>query len=681
MKKIVSFLLSVLMCLSVSSLVFADDVISEDMQNAILLAKEKLGIDDNAFVMEDCFETTNRGQKTYSISWKSRDEYDSKTMSVEIDSEGLVWGYHTYNPTGDDDMKPFPGITWDEGRAAANAFLEKMNPSILNESAMEEIIYSKYSGCFTVSYNRMHNGIKVGNSASVSIDAESGQATSLTSNWDRGANFEEGEYISIEDAREIFKNEIGYDLYYFEKTPSFYADDTSENEICLVYMLKGQNKYINAFTGQTETYGELSAGGSGGSSSRDEAENSIVSDSNGKPSLSDEEIAYLQQMESLISKEEAESNARAIAEFHITDDFALTEISLTQSYRDKYIYQLFFNNGADGEDYRYARVTVDAKNGAVTAFDAGPWTYTELTDSEIAEKIEQDKANAQNFINQYYPDLAGEVVNKQNTEYGIEFARVYDGVEFSNNGFSFSYRDGKLSSFALSWSDLSIPSKDNAKSLDEAYGVILAEDKFTLSYVPTYSETQCDMRLAYHLEDTSNYSAETLLPLNYRMEEKEEIAISYTDIAGHYAENAIQKFAEVELVLGDPKATEFRPEETVRQEEFLTLACQVFNMGTQDIYKTLVSAGILTQDEIQPDKEVTRMEGIRYIVKLFGLGETAEKADIFKEIYTDVAAADRGYAAIAAGYGIVNSEVSELYPNNGLRRADAVLMLYNWFTN
>ena len=88
----------------------------------------------------------------------------------------------------------------------------------------------------------------------------------------------------------------------------------------------------------------------------------------------------------------------------------------------------------------------------------------------------------------------------------------------------------------------------------------------------------------------------------------------------------------------------------------------------------------LTKEEIAPEKDVTRMEAIRYIVKLFGMGEVAEKTGIFKDIYTDVSEADRGYAAIAAGYKIVNSEVTELYPENGLRRADAVMMMYNWLT-
>ena len=46
MKKVISLILAVLMSLSVSGVVFADAEVSENMKNAILLAKDKLGIDD-----------------------------------------------------------------------------------------------------------------------------------------------------------------------------------------------------------------------------------------------------------------------------------------------------------------------------------------------------------------------------------------------------------------------------------------------------------------------------------------------------------------------------------------------------------------------------------------------------------------------------------------------------------
>lgn len=678
MKKVISLMLAVLMSLSVSGAVFADAEVSENMKNAILLAKDKLEIDDETYVMEDCSETENRGEKTYSITWKSRGEYDSGNISVEIDGDGLVWGYGEYNRSSE--SKPLPACTWDEGKQAAQAFLEAMNPQVAKEAVFDDIIYSKYSGNFTVTYVRMHNGIKVNNTAAVTVNADTRKAVGLDSNWNKNATFEEGTPISLDQAKDVFKSDIAYDLYYYEKAPSYYADDAADNEICLIYMIKGENKYINAFTGNLETYGELAKNSGGGSSSRNEALKDEMSDSGDKPSLSEEEVAYIQEVEGLISKEEAEAKARAVSEFQLSSEMKLTAVSLTTSYRDEYIYRLSFHNGKEDEDYKFASVTVDAKDGVVISFDSSPWSYRELTEEEKAEKPAIDKANALKFIQQYYPDLAGMVENTQNNEYTTYFARVHDGVAFSNNGFSFHYRDGKLASFDLSWSKLEIPSKSAAKPLDEAYGVILGEDKFTLSYIPTYNENQCEMKLAYRLDDVSIYSAVSLRPLNYRMEEKEDFEIAYTDITGHYAENAIRKLAEVELALGDPKQTEFHPEETVKQEEFLTFVCKAFDRGTHDMYKNLVSSGILTKEEIAPKKDVTRMEAIRYIVKLFGMGEVAEKNGIFKDIYTDVSEADRGYAAIAAGYKIVNSEVTELYPENGLRRADAVMMMYNWLT-
>ena len=127
MKKVISLMLAVLMSLSVSGAVFADAEVSENMKNAILLAKDKLGIDDKTYVMEDCSETENRGEKTYSITWKSRGEYDSGNISVEIDGDGLVWSYGEYYNRSSE-SKPLPACTWNEGKQAAQAFLEAMNP-------------------------------------------------------------------------------------------------------------------------------------------------------------------------------------------------------------------------------------------------------------------------------------------------------------------------------------------------------------------------------------------------------------------------------------------------------------------------------------------------------------------------------------------------------------------------
>lgn len=119
------------------------------------------------------------------------------------------------------------------------------------------------------------------------------------------------------------------------------------------------------------------------------------------------------------------------------------------------------------------------------------------------------------------------------------------------------------------------------------------------------------------------------------MEEKEDFEIAYTDITGTMRKMQFESWQKLSLPWVTRRRTNFHPEETVKQEEFLTFVCKAFDRGTHDMYKNLVSSGILTKEEIAPEKDVTRMEAIRYIVKLFGMGEVAEKTGIFKDIYTD----------------------------------------------
>ena len=63
MKKVISLMLAVLMSLSVSGAVFADAEVSENMKNAILLAKDKLGIDDETYVMRTVLKRKTAAKK------------------------------------------------------------------------------------------------------------------------------------------------------------------------------------------------------------------------------------------------------------------------------------------------------------------------------------------------------------------------------------------------------------------------------------------------------------------------------------------------------------------------------------------------------------------------------------------------------------------------------------------
>ena len=231
----------------------------------------------------------------------------------------------------------------------------------------------------------------------------------------------------------------------------------------------------------------------------------------------------------------------------------------------------------------------------------------------------------------------------------------------------------------MGWTEGEIPEPDETvKSLDALYEVALSEGRFGLRYMPVYEKNTCTMRAVYFLLEQNDYHPVSLLPLDYNMKEIKNTAYAYTDLSGHYAEKAIKTLYEAEILLTESGEDKFRPEETITQEEYLTLLSTAMRRGVSRVYPTMIEMGVLGQDEVAPEKPITRMEGIRYFVRFLDEYDLAEKPEIFAGIYTDVKEEDRGYAGIAAGYGIVNSTVSELYPENPLRRADAMIMMYNW---
>ncbi len=669
MKKMACCLLVILL-FTMSVPAFADSVMSKQMETAIITAKDKLGIDDETHVIQSYSESdsTRNGIRLFHLSWEPRNEYETGNIRTAIDENGIIWEYSAYESSKG---KVLPGDSEETMRKIAEEFLERVNPVVFAETKFDDMTYSRYSGEYNLSYYRIHGGIRVQNSASVQIHEKTKKVTSFYCDWSHNASFPEGEMITLEDAKERYKEDQGYRLFYYDNSA---IAEEGEKEVYLIYAPKGENQYINAFTGESETYQDYYEDGV--TADKNEAVSGDASDRLGA-TLSPEELAYTAEAENLITAEEAEKAARDIPEFGISKENKVASISLNRDKKGRYAYTIQFS--VEEEKYGFISVRIDATNGKPQYFSR--WKNAEPKELTEKEKETQQAAQlkaADSFIQNYFPEYREQTeIIKQQENY-FYFARTENDIPFQNNGMYFTYTDGALSNFGCTWNALTIPAAENAKTLEEAYGVVLAEENFGLRYIPVYPKTGgCEMKAVYSLENAAKYSADSLVQLDYRMREVKEVSVQYTDIAGHYAEQAILKLAEAELVLGDSRETEFKPEETVTQETFLTFLFEATDWGGADVYRTAVSRGLLTEEEISPEKPMTRIEGIRYILRQTEQAELADKPQIFAQIYTDVSEPDRGYAAIAAGIGIVNSTVSQLYPENGLRRADAVMMIYN----
>ncbi|WP_159065803.1 S-layer homology domain-containing protein [Gorillibacterium timonense] len=176
--------------------------------------------------------------------------------------------------------------------------------------------------------------------------------------------------------------------------------------------------------------------------------------------------------------------------------------------------------------------------------------------------------------------------------------------------------------------------------------------------------------------------------------EPEQPAVTFTDIAGHWGENAIRNAASKKLITGYPDGT-FKPNGAITRAEFTVMLAKAFGLkGTgstlsftddakigawaKEAVAQAVEARIVsgyTDDSFRPNEHITRAEMAAMIARALKLPLDAESATSFAD---DAVIPKWAKAAVEAMYqlGIVNGRSSDKFvPNDTATRAEAVTML------
>ncbi|MGN1059753.1 MAG: YcdB/YcdC domain-containing protein, partial [Clostridia bacterium] len=307
MKKILSLLLSVLLTIGAVLPAFADAADSALIEKLILTAKEKLAIDDNEMEFRHYYLNASEGENSYALYWEAKDENTYKDIHVVLSESGIIQSYYLYEDKTE--AKPsFSKYTQQEATQAARAFIEKIDPEKLAETA-DGTCERNYDGAYTVSFNRVHNDIPVsGNFLTCTVDSNTLKITGYNAVWQSLA-FAEGTPISPEAAQEAYCNQAGYELFYQITSEDY------ENTAHLIYRSRyDENVMIDALTGEAVTHREVYAIG------RDAAKamNESAADSAGGASLSAVEQALVEQVTRMLSREKADQIARGLSELGIT---------------------------------------------------------------------------------------------------------------------------------------------------------------------------------------------------------------------------------------------------------------------------------------------------------------------------------------------------------------------------
>lgn len=171
----------------------------------------------------------------------------------------------------------------------------------------------------------------------------------------------------------------------------------------------------------------------------------------------------------------------------------------------------------------------------------------------------------------------------------------------------------------------------------------------------------------------------------------EKAPVEYTDISDHYAKEQIETLAEIGIALEGPT---FRPNEKIKQKDFLLLISQIIDRGydfynktalennseTERLYNLLIREGIVKEDEKNPEAPLTREESVKFVIRTLKYDKVADLKDIFNCDFLDKDEIDAdliGYVVLAKGFNIVNGYGNYFRPKEELKRGDAIIIIYN----
>ena len=176
------------------------------------------------------------------------------------------------------------------------------------------------------------------------------------------------------------------------------------------------------------------------------------------------------------------------------------------------------------------------------------------------------------------------------------------------------------------------------------------------------------------------------------------IVARFTDMVSHWADVTIGKLIELGVINGYGDGT-FRPDNTITRAEFSTIVRKAFkydevegnsfedtsNHWAKNEVHTLVVSGVIDKAEYgdlyMPDKNITRIEMAKMIVRAVGLGEQAKGMAGNNTKFVDnaeIPTADRGYIIIASDNGIINGYPDLTFkPYGEATRAEASTMVIN----
>jgi len=714
MKKLISIitltavLFSMMLTGPVSAAAAGSDV---ELKKAIEIAKTAFSFDAANHDFNSSYSETKYGRKLWFLNWNSTSGNGSSiSVTVDAASGEIINMYQWENTTVP--TKKIPKYTREEALKVAEDLARKLHPDKLKTTKLmdeyQNNLIRPYYGndSYSFYFMRQVDGVDFqDNGMQIQVDKNTLKVKNFSLEWDTVVPIPDAKKaIKVDAAKKLYAEKLGLELAY----QMIYPDGTGTPKLILVYTPKNTNNPIDAITGEIlpqTYYGPMYAmnekyalgGDMGRGGYVPTPQEQKVIDASSKYISKEKAIEALKKYVTIDSKYNMDNSS-----LYGGQNLDTATWNFSWSYTDK-------TNNA----YHYVYGAVDAITGEVKNFNISSSEneykpnntakYTKEQCEAIAEKflkeIQPAKFKNSEYREQYY-NTNMKVQNVPN--YNFNYIRKENGISapFNNLNVTVSAYTGKVTGFNMMWSDLQFPDAKGVISLEEAYKTLYAKHDLMLKYIRIYDYTNNSenmmIKLVYMLDNLYGMiDAKSGKFVDYNGKPITETAnkVTFTDIAGHKYEKDIKML--VELGILDSTESKFNPDAKVLQKDFVKLLMKASQpeyypipyMASADnseydrYYENAAAQNILAKKDKKPETSVARMDASKMMVKALGVGFVADLGSIFNLNVKDassITTENKGYAAIAAAFGLTDISNGSFEPARELTRGETAAMLIKY---
>ncbi len=686
MKRVLAFVLSAVMVFIMACPVFAETN-TEELEKIILSVKSRIGDTESYKDFTSRQSTQTDGSTVYHLQWVNRED-DYKSISVTVTESGIITSYYVPASGRYQAVPAIGNMDREPALAKAKELPQKLNPSIQEEIEVVDQTQSSslYENGFTFQLKRIKNGVEVyENSGFISVDSTAETITGYSLTYTENAVFDPVQAISVSEAQSAFTEKLGLSLKYL----SDYKDHALQ--IYPAYVYEGGDTKVSAADGALITlvkYKYVASTPNFDLNNKQEATGS-ASDSAANVELSETELSELSKIANLLSKDQGLEIIRNNTHIRMDENYVLSNYTVQRDYYDQEeYYATYYFVDQSTEPYPYVSVTINAVTGEIINY----FTNQYEKDTENAAISEEE---AQQIAEAAAADFAGEKkseyrLNEENSNGYFGYTRYVNGIAYEADSINVhvDLKTGEISGYSIGYTDAEFPSIDGILTEAQACEKLFEQVSYEAVYAKNVNEDgKTEFKLVYDFPDASYV---TLNPftgqrIDYNNDPMQEPFTGYSDVAGHYAETIINKLAEYGIRV---QGGYFTPDEKITQGDFLKLLDCVFwthspiylKAGTTYDYSRLCRNGIISEEEINENAPVTRLDAAKFIIRAMGAEEYAKLENIYASPFTDVTT-DAGYVCILYGMGVIIGDGSGCYnPSQSITYADAAVMIYNYLT-